>query len=361
MARILAIETSCDETAAAVVEDRCHVLSSIIASQDDVHARYGGVVPELASRRHLECIGPVIAEALARAGTALDAIDAVAVTQGPGLVGSLLVGVCAAKAIAWQRSLPLIAVNHLEGHVRSPFLLHPGIPFPAIALVVSGGHTALYLCPEEGVYRLLAKTRDDAAGEAFDKVGKLLGLGYPGGPAIDRLAEGANERAIDFPRAAMKDGSLDFSFSGLKTAVRVRAGADGLVGKGPEGGEAMRDLVASFQRTVADVLVDTTARACAREGVRTVLLAGGVARNRRLRRAFAEAAPARGWTVYAPADAHTTDNAAMIGEAAFLHLERSRFATLDLNADASLKLGAEAFEGPGARRPPASGSTRSGR
>ena len=340
MARILAIETSCDETAAAVVEDRCHVLSSVIASQDDVHARFGGVVPELASRRHLECIGPVVAEALERAGTPLARIDAVAVTAGPGLIGSLLVGVCAAKAIAWRRSLPLIAVNHLEGHVRSPFLLHPGIPFPAIALVVSGGHTALYRCPEEDVYELVARTRDDAAGEAFDKVAKLLGLGYPGGPAIDALAEGANERAVTFSRAAMKDGSLDFSFSGLKTAVRVRANEDGLVGKGREGGDATRDLVASFQRAVTDALVDTTARACRSTGIRTVLVAGGVARNRRLRRALDAAAAVHGWTVYGPAPAHTTDNAAMIGEAAFLHFERGRFASLDLNADAALKLGA---------------------
>ena len=331
MARILAIETSCDETAAAVVEDRCHVLSSVIASQDDVHARFGGVVPELASRRHLECIGPVVAEALERAGTTLDRIDAVAVTCGPGLVGSLLVGVCAAKAIAWSRGLPLIGVNHLEGHVRSPFLTHPGIPFPAMALVVSGGHTALYRCPEEDVYELVARTRDDAAGEAFDKVAKFLGLGYPGGPAIDALAEGANERAFDFPRAAMKDGSLDFSFSGLKTAVRVRAAEADLT---------VPDLVASFQRAVTEALVDTTVRACGREGIRTVLVAGGVARNRRLRRGLDEAAAVHGWSVYAPAPAHTTDNAAMIGEAAFLHLERKRFASLALNADAGLKLGA---------------------
>ena len=361
MARILAIETSCDETAAAVVEDRCHVLSSVIASQDDVHARFGGIVPELASRRHLECIGPVVAEALERAGTTLDRIDAVAVTSGPGLVGSLLVGVCAAKAIAWSRSLPLIAVNHLEGHVRSPFLHTPGIPFPAMALVVSGGHTALYRCPEEDVYEPVARTRDDAAGEAFDKVAKLLGLGYPGGPAIDALAEGANERAFDFPRAAMKDGSLDFSFSGLKTAVRVRAAEAGLVGVGREGGEPVRDLVASFQRAVAEALVDTTARACRRDGIGTVLVAGGVARNRRLRRALDEAAAVHGWTVYAPAPAHTTDNAAMIGEAAFLHLERGRFASLDLNADASLKLGASPSPAPAAPRPRASRSTRSGR
>jgi N6-L-threonylcarbamoyladenine synthase len=345
MARILAIESSCDETAAAVVEDRCHVLSSVVASQDDVHAKYGGVVPELASRRHIECIGPVVEEALLRAATPLDGLDAIAVTRGPGLVGSLLVGVCAAKAMAWQRGLPLIAVNHLEGHVRSPFLENPGIELPAVALVVSGGHTALYLCPEEGVYRGLARTRDDAAGEAFDKVAKLLGLGYPGGPVIDRIAEGANERAIDFPRAVMKNQSLDFSFSGLKTAVRIRATADGLVARSATGGEptaAVRDLVASFQRTVVETLLDTTLRACRREGVRTVLVAGGVACNRRLRAAFEDAAGAHGLEVFVPSPRYATDNAAMIGAAAFLQLERGRFAPLDLNADASWKLGSAA-------------------
>src|SRR5262245_12231665 len=255
MARILAIESSCDETAAAVVEDRCHVLSSVVASQEDVHAKYGGVVPELASRRHLECIRPVVTEALERAGASLADLDAIAVTVGPGLVGSLLVGVCAAKAMAWHLGLPLIAVNHLEGHVCSPFIEHPGIELPAVALVVSGGHTALYLCPEEGVYRLLARTRDDAAGEAFDKVAKFLGLPYPGGPVIDRKAEGANENAIEFSKATMKNQSLDFSFSGLKTAVRIRATQDGLAhgnAREAEASPVVRDLVASFQRTVVE-------------------------------------------------------------------------------------------------------------
>jgi len=343
MARILGIESSCDETAAAVVEDRCHVLSSVVASQDDIHAKYGGVVPELASRRHIECIGPVVQEALLRAGTTLDGIDAIAVTRGPGLVGSLLVGVCAAKGIAWHRGLPLLDVNHLEGHVRSPFLEHPGIEFPAIALVVSGGHTALYLCPEEGVYRLVSRTRDDAAGEAFDKVGKLLGLGYPGGPVIDRLSEGADEHAFPFPRAVMKNQSLDFSFSGLKTAVRIRATELGLAHGGAVGGEVsdtVRNLVASFQLTVVDTLVDTTLRACRKEAVRTVLVAGGVACNRRLRSAFTEAAGRHGLTVYAPSPQYTTDNAAMIAEAGFLHFERGRFAGWDANADANWKLGA---------------------
>jgi N6-L-threonylcarbamoyladenine synthase len=343
MAKILAIETSCDETAAAVVEDRCHVLSSIVASQDDVHAKYGGVVPELASRRHLECIGPVVKEALDRAGTALTALDAIAVTAGPGLVGPLLVGLCTAKAMAWQLGLPLIAVNHLEGHVRSPFIEHPGIELPAIALVVSGGHTALYLCPDEGVYRQIARTRDDAAGEAFDKVAKFLGLGYPGGRVIDRIAEGANEHAIEFPRAAMKNQSLDFSFSGLKTAVRIRATRDGLAHGNAAEAEAsgpVRDLVASFQRTVAETLLETTLRACRREGVATVILSGGVACNRRLRRAFEEAAETHGITTFMPAPRYTTDNAAMIASAAFLQYEREAFAPLDLNADPNWKLGA---------------------
>jgi N6-L-threonylcarbamoyladenine synthase len=343
MATILAIETSCDETAAAVVEDRCHVRSSIIASQHDIHEKYGGIVPELASRRHLECIGPVVTEALQQSATTLDGLDAIAVTCGPGLVGPLLVGLCAAKAMAWQLGIPLIAVNHLEGHVRSPFIENPGIPLPAIALVVSGGHTALYLCPEEGIYRQLARTRDDAAGEAFDKVARFLGLPYPGGPVIDRISEGANENAIDFPRAVMKNQSLDFSFSGLKTAARIRATDDGLAHGTEEEAEAspaVRDLVASFQRTVVETLLDTTLRACRREGVTTVLLAGGVACNRRLRRAFVEGADQHGLAVFMPQPRYTTDNAAMIAAAAFLQFERGTFAPLDVNADPNWKLGA---------------------
>jgi len=205
MARILGIETSCDETAASVVEDRTRVLSSVVASQIELHREFGGVVPELAARRHVEAIGVVVSQALEQAGVGWDDLDAIAVTRGPGLIGSLLVGVATAKAIAWQRELPLLAINHLEGHVRSAFIEHPGIEFPAVALVVSGGHTSLYLCPREGEYRLLARTRDDAAGEAYDKVAKLLGLGYPGGPIIDELAEGADDKAYNFPRARMKD------------------------------------------------------------------------------------------------------------------------------------------------------------
>jgi N6-L-threonylcarbamoyladenine synthase len=263
------------------------------------------------------------------------------VTQGPGLIGSLLVGLCAAKAIAWQRGLPLLAVNHLEGHVRSVFIEHPEIEFPAIALIVSGGHTSLYLCPREGVYRGLARTRDDAAGEAFDKVAKLLGLGYPGGPVIERLAEGADERAIRFPQARMKDRSIDFSFSGLKTAVRRKAQQDGLGHPEASGGEVsaeVRDLVASFQKAVVDVLVKRTLQACGKEAVSTVLVSGGVACNGRLRRAFDEVAEREGLTVRFPSPRYTTDNAAMIAAAGFLHLEAGRLAGLDLNAGASLKL-----------------------
>ena len=343
MARILAIESSCDETAAAIVEDRCIVRSSVVASQVDVHRRYGGVVPELASRQHVEAIGPVVDEALRTADVGPGDLDAVAVTCGPGLVGSLLVGISAAKAIAWQCGVPLIGVNHLEGHVRSVFLEHPGIEFPAVALVVSGGHTQIYLCPAEGVYRTLARTRDDAAGEAFDKVAKLLGLGYPGGPVIDRLSEGADDRAVRFPKAVMKDGSLDLSFSGLKSAVRRSARERGLDHPTAVGGEVsveIRDLVASFQKAVVDVLLERTLQFVVREGVRTILLSGGVACNRTLRAAFAEASARDGLRLYVPHPRYTTDNAAMIAAAAFLHFERGRFADLSLNADPNLRLDA---------------------
>ncbi len=341
MTRILGIETSCDETAAAVVENRSLVRSSVVATQIDVHREFGGVVPEIAARHHIEAIGLVVDKALRDAESTLDDIDAIAVTQGPGLIGSLLVGVCAAKAMAWQRGLPLLAINHLEGHIRSTFIEHPEIEFPAIALVVSGGHTALYLCPEEGQYRLLARTRDDAAGEAFDKVAKLLGLGYPGGPVIDRISRGAQDSAYTFPQAQMKDRSLDFSFSGLKTAVRLRAQKEGLARSRPDPEEpsrAVRDLVASFQRAVVSVLVKRTLQACRMESVNRVLVTGGVASNSRLRDAFEKAQAREGILVYVPSVRYTTDNAAMIAAAGFLHLERGDLAGTDLNAVANLKL-----------------------
>jgi N6-L-threonylcarbamoyladenine synthase len=341
MALILGIESSCDETAAALLEDRTNLRSSVIASQVDVHREWGGVVPEIAARQHVEAIAHVIEQALSEANATLDDIDAVAVTYGPGLIGSLLVGLCAAKAIAWQRELPLLAVNHLEGHIRSAFIEHPDIEFPAIALIVSGGHTSLYLCPEEGVYRLLARTRDDAAGEAFDKVAKLLGLGYPGGPVIDRLAEGADDRAYAFPKARMKDRSLDFSFSGLKTAVRRKAQSEDLAHPQASGGEVsaeVRNMAASFQKAVVDVLVKRTVTICRREAVRNVVVTGGVAANSRLRRDFETAARKEGLSLYIPSLHYTTDNAAMIAAAGFLHLEAGRHAPFALNATASLKL-----------------------
>ncbi len=341
MTRILGIETSCDETAAAVLDDRTQVRSSIVASQIDFHRRFGGVVPEIAARRHVEAIHGVITEALEQAGSSWDDIDAIAVTRGPGLIGSLLVGVCAAKAIAWQRDLPLLAINHLEGHVRSAFIEHPEIPFPMLALVVSGGHTSLYLCPAEGVYRSIARTRDDAAGEAFDKVAKLLGLDYPGGPVIDRLSRDADENAYAFPRARMKDQSLDFSFSGIKTAVRRQAQAEGLertAGEGDPTSSKLRDMVASFQKAVVDVLVRRTVSTCRRESVRHVVVTGGVACNERLLRAFEETARHERLSVYFPSPRYTTDNAAMIAAAGFLHLERERIAPLEVSAVANLKL-----------------------
>jgi len=339
--RILGIETSCDETAASIVDDRVHVRSSIIASQVEFHRAYGGVVPEIAARHHVEAIDEVVRRALQEADADFDSIDAVAVTQGPGLVGSLLVGVSAAKAIAWQRGLPLLAVNHLEGHVRSAFIEHPEIEFPVMALIVSGGHTSLYLCPVEGQYRSLARTRDDAAGEAFDKVAKLLGLGYPGGPIIDRLAHDGDENKYIFPHAQMKDGSLDFSFSGLKSAVRRLAQKQDLAHETPTGGvvsQEVRDVVASFQKAAVNVLVRRTVRICKREAVPTVLVTGGVACNGRLRQAFDAASRKERLQVYFPSPQYTTDNAAMIAAAGFLHLERGERAPWTLNADPNLRL-----------------------
>jgi N6-L-threonylcarbamoyladenine synthase len=341
MTRILGIETSCDETAASVVEDRGNVLSSVISSQIAVHSEYGGVVPEIAARQHIQAIGPVVRQALDEAGVGLAGIDAIAVTQGPGLIGSLLVGLSAAKAIAWRHDLPLIGVNHLEGHIRSAFIDHPQIRFPALALIVSGGHTSLYLCPSEGDYRLIARTRDDAAGEAFDKVAKLLGLGYPGGPVIERLAEGADETAHAFPHAQMKDGSLDFSFSGLKTAVRRKAQEMGLANPQAAAGEVtkeVRDIAASFQRAVVRVLVRRALTACKRERVSSLLLTGGVACNERLRGAFHSACLRQNIELYAAAPRYTTDNAAMIAAAGFLGYERGEYASLDINAHPNLSL-----------------------
>jgi N6-L-threonylcarbamoyladenine synthase len=338
---VLGIETSCDETAAAVVEDARRILSSVVSSQAAVHAPYGGVVPELASRHHVENIVPVIEAAMRESGAAFPELDAVAVTQGPGLVGSLLVGVQAAKAIALVHAKPLVPVHHVAGHVEAAFLAHGDLPLPALALGVSGGHTSLYEVPEEGVHRLLGRTRDDAAGEAFDKVAKLLGLGYPGGPVIDRLAEGANDRAVEFAVARIKDGRADFSFSGVKTAVLLHVRREGIapVADPSDVPPRVRDLVASFQRAVVTALVRGLVRAAREHHPRSLLLTGGVAANALLRREGERAARDLGLPIFIPPVPLTTDNAAMIAAAGFVALRRGARADLALNAEPHLPLG----------------------
>ncbi len=341
MALVLGVETSCDETAAAVVEDARRVLSSVVSSQAAVHAPYGGVVPEIASRHHLENVVPVIEGAMAEAGVRFPDVDAVAVTQGPGLVGSLLVGLQAAKAIALVHGKPLVPVHHVAGHVAAAFLAHGEIPLPALALVVSGGHTSLYEVPEEGVHRLLGRTRDDAAGEAFDKVAKLLGLGYPGGPVIDRLARDGDDRAVEFSVARIKDGRADFSFSGIKTAVLLHVRREGIapVADPSDVPPRVRDLVASFQRAVVAALVQGLARAAREHRPRSLILTGGVAANSLLRRETERAGRELSLPVFIPPLELTTDNAAMIAAAGLVALRRGVRAGLDLNAEPHLPLG----------------------
>jgi len=374
---LLAIETSCDETAAAVVAETgdagrpWRIRSNIVASQVAIHREWGGVVPELASRQHVRDICGVYEEALAQAGIAIDAIGAVAVTQGPGLVGSLLVGVAFGKALAWSRGIPVVPVHHLAGHIESLTLAHGELPLPAAVLVVSGGHTSLYFIDRPGHYQLIGRTRDDAAGEAYDKVAKLLGLGYPGGPAIDRVARAGNDRAFDFPATRLThadrnrptstaDGILpagiarriDFSFSGLKTAVlrvvRERTGGqpDARAIKAAASDDAgarlpaseVADIAASFQRAVVDALLDRTFEAARWLDARSIGIAGGVSANTRLR-AEAEARGARhGIPVFIPPIALSTDNAAMIGAAGFRRLRSVGAGKFDFNAEASLVL-----------------------
>lgn len=330
----LGIETSCDETAAAVVEDGTVIRSNIVASQVELHKKYGGVVPELASRRHLETVLPVVVEALEQAGITYRDLSAVAASAGPGLVGALLVGVAVAKAIAYARDLPLVGVNHLEGHIYANFLDTMPPEFPFICLVVSGGHTDLIHASGHGDLELLGMTRDDAAGEAFDKVARVFGLGYPGGPQVDALARGGNPAAVDFPRAFLEEGSHDFSFSGLKTAVLLHV--EGLRERGAD--INLPDLAASFQQAVADVLVAKTIQAARQRRVRRILLAGGVAANSALRRAFAAAA-GTDLEVRFPPPALCTDNAAMIASAGYFAWRGGRVSSLDLNAVPNLRLG----------------------
>jgi N6-L-threonylcarbamoyladenine synthase len=352
--RVLAIETSCDETAAAVIAETGEparpwtVVSSVVASQVEIHRAWGGVVPELASRQHVRDICGVVERALGDAALGWQEIDALAVTQGPGLVGSLLVGVAFAKAAAWSAGKPLVAVHHLAGHIESIWLDHGRVPLPAVVLVVSGGHTNLYLVPEEGEYVLLGRTRDDAAGEAYDKVAKLLGLGYPGGPVIDRLAADGNPKAIAWPgtrltnpdrNAPDRDGRFDFSFSGLKTAVlrhvRQRQAA---LGREELPAEEVRDIAASFQRRVVDTLAERTFAAARWHGARAVGIAGGVSANASLRRVTTARGAALDLPVFIPRLSLSTDNAAMIGAAGLRQLAKGNLAPADLNAQASLAL-----------------------
>jgi N6-L-threonylcarbamoyladenine synthase len=338
---MLAIETSCDETAAAVVEDGRRILSSVVSSQAALHAPYGGVVPELASRHHIENIVPVVKAALAEAGVELGGLDAFAVTQGPGLVGSLLVGVQVAKGLAYAQGKPLVGVHHIAGHIEAPFLAHGEIPLPALALVVSGGHTSLFEVEAAGEYRLLGRTRDDAAGEAFDKVAKLLGLGYPGGPVVDRLARGADDTGVEFAVAKMSDGRPDFSFSGLKTAVLYHVRRQGIpkVADPENVPPEVRDLLASFQRAVVTALLRGLRRAARERRPRSLILTGGVAANSLLRREAASAAGELGLPLFVPPLELTTDNAAMIAAAGWVALRKGVRSGLDLAADANLMLG----------------------
>ena len=340
MTLVLGIESSCDETAAAIVRDGREMVSSVISSQVDIHKKFGGVVPELASREHLDKIVPVVEEAFTRARVSKEEIDGIAVTSGPGLVGSLLVGVSYAKAMAFALQKPLIGVNHIEGHIYSVAFENPPVEYPALALIVSGGHTNLFLIPEPGKYRVLARTRDDAAGEAFDKVAKMLGLGYPGGPIIERLAREGDPRSVRFSVPRMGDGRPDFSFSGLKTAVSKHVRESGLqaVKNGEVPSREIKNLAASFQSVVVRSLVGTMERLAEEHEPRTLIVAGGVACNNALRDASREAAARLHVPIYFPSPHLSTDNAAMIAAAGTVKLLAGERASWDLNADVSMRL-----------------------
>ncbi len=326
---ILGIDTSCDDTSASIVEDGTRIISNVVSNQDEIHQKYGGIVPELASRRHIELICPIVDEALRKAGATLKDISAIAVCCGPGLIGSLLVGVCFAKSLSYFNRLPLISVNHLEGHIFSSFLEAQAPEFPFIALLVSGGHTAIYRVDGLGLYAEIGKTRDDAAGEAFDKVAKLLGLGYPGGPLIDALSKKGNPEAVSFPRPFIKEG-FDFSFSGLKTSVL------NYIKKNPHAKK--EDIAAGFQTAVIDVLVQKAILAVKKESLDKIVLAGGVSANAALREQIKESAQKERIKVYLLSPYLCTDNAAMIASAGFYHFKRGNFADFTLNPKAYLPL-----------------------
>ncbi len=332
---ILAIESSCDETAAAVVKNGREVLSNVISSQIDLHTLYGGVVPEIASRKHIEKINQVIEEALSQAKVTLDDITAIAVTYGPGLVGALLVGVSEAKAISFATGKPLIGVHHIEGHICANFIENKQLEPPFACLVVSGGHTHLVVVKNYGEYEILGKTRDDAAGEAFDKVARAIGLGYPGGPKIDKISKEGNADAIKFPRAKVADSVYDFSFSGLKSAVLNYLNSCEM--KGIEINRA--DVAASFQKAVIDVLVEHAMEALKEYGFDKFAIAGGVASNSSLRAAFQTECEKRNIEFYNPSPIYCTDNAAMIGVAGYYEYIKGARSGFDLNAVPNLKLG----------------------
>ncbi len=346
---VLGIESSCDETAAAVVRDGRELLSSEIYSQIELHRPYGGVVPELASREHLARIGPVVDASLERSGIDIKSIEAVAVTQGPGLIGSLMVGVSYAKALAFGAGIPIIGVNHIEGHVYSVVFENPPIEFPALALIVSGGHTNLFEIPSEGLYKIVSRTRDDAAGEAFDKVAKMLGLGYPGGPIIEKAARLGDPAAVKFTIPKISDGRPDFSFSGLKTAVvrYIKENSISPVADGNEPSQQIRDLAASFQATVVRSLVGTMKKAALETKPKTLIVAGGVACNIALREAASRMAQALDVPIYFPSRHLSTDNAAMIAAAGYAHLNRGERSGLDISGDITLRL--QNLEGQDAR------------
>lgn len=332
---ILAIESSCDETAAAVVKNGREILSNVISSQIALHTLYGGVVPEIASRKHIEKINQVIEEALLEAGRNLEDIDAIGVTYGPGLVGALLVGVAEAKALAYAAKKPLVGVHHIEGHVSANFIEHPDLEPPFLCLIVSGGHTHLVIVKDYGEFEILGRTRDDAAGEAFDKVARAVGLGYPGGPKIDQAAREGNPQAIRFPRAKVEGNRYDFSFSGLKSAVLNHINHAKMMGEEIH----VADLAASFQNAVVDVLVSHTMDAAKEYGMNKIAIAGGVASNTALREGLCLACKKASIAFYYPSPIYCTDNAAMIGTAAYYEYINGARSGWDLNAVPNLKLG----------------------
>ena len=332
---ILAIESSCDETAASVVKNGRCVLSNIISSQIAIHTLYGGVVPEIASRKHIEKINQVVEAALKEADVTLDDIDAIGVTYGPGLVGALLVGVAEAKAIAYAKKKPLVGVHHIEGHVSANYIEHPDLEPPFLCEIISGGHTHLVIVKDYGSFEILGRTRDDAAGEAFDKVARAIGLGYPGGPKIDKLAKEGNPHAIDFPRAHMEDAPYDFSFSGVKSAVLNHLNKCRMTGEPI----VEADIAASFQQAVVDVLVDNAIRAAKDYHMDRLAIAGGVASNGALRAAMEAACEKEGIRFYRPSPIFCTDTAAMIGVAAYYEYQKGTRHGWDLNAVPNLKLG----------------------